>query len=332
MPKEQKKKDKNDKRPSEEETEGNSLSLAEHDYCGSDMETENGSGGKRSFEDASDSPPLTPSKASLAKSLEFQSGEECKAKVASLENEALLLCKEIDMLKEKAREKDRYSRRWNLRIKGLKELCDCCLWHRFALARPDICGRWLAAIKRRNFKPTKYSNICSQHFTRDCFKHECNNHVLKDNAVSSLYTSSRLQTEVTPRLTTQHLLRKPSAQTPLSLPMSDAEETPAEHPSEAQPGPDHSSTFVSCDHNYTVENTVQQKRSIEKLQEQLKKLRKRLKTVQQKCRRQERQLKRFRAMRQVQKPSKDTPLGDGYVILPKEIYDVLRGIETVGAL
>ncbi|CAM4596790.1 unnamed protein product [Leuciscus chuanchicus] len=172
MPKEQKKKDKNDKRPNEEGKEGNSSTLAEHDYCGADMETEDGSGGKRSFEDTSDSPPLTPSKgehqrklskqsptatdilnavqalhirfdrqddkmadlnkkltdnsvmiASLAKSLEFQAGEvqECKGKIAGLENEALLLRKEVDMLKEKAREKDRYSRRWNLRIKGLKE-------------------------------------------------------------------------------------------------------------------------------------------------------------------------------------------------------------------
>ncbi|XP_026098670.1 uncharacterized protein LOC113069810 isoform X3 [Carassius auratus] len=201
-------------------------------------------------------------------------------------------------------------------------------FHKFPLTRPDICGKWLAAIKRRNFKPTKYSNICSQHFTRDCFKRECNNRVLKDNAVPSLFTSSRLQTEAASLEETF----SPDLEFPLSLPMSDAEETPAEHPSEAQPGPDHSSTFISCDHNYTVEDTVQQKRRIGTLQEQLEKLRKRLKTVQQKCRRQERQLERFRAMRQVQKPSKDTPLREGYVILPKEIYDVLIGIETIGAL
>lgn len=127
----------------------------------------------------------------------------------------------------------------------------------------------------------------------------------------------------------------------LSLPLSDAEETPAVRPSEAElcpstalpePGPDlHTSAFVSCDHNYTVEDTVQQKRRIEQLQEQLEKLRKRLKTVQQKCRRQERQLERFRAMSEVQKPGKDAALGESYVILPKEIYDVLKGIETIGA-
>lgn len=62
------------------------------------------------------------------------------------------------------------------------------LFCRFPLARPIICGKWVAALRRNNFKPTKYSNICSQHFTKDCFKSECNNRVLKDNAVPSLFT------------------------------------------------------------------------------------------------------------------------------------------------
>lgn len=43
-------------------------------------------------------------------------------------------------------------------------------------------------MRRNNFKPTKYSNICSQHFTKDCFKIECNNRVLKESAVPSLFT------------------------------------------------------------------------------------------------------------------------------------------------
>lgn len=201
-------------------------------------------------------------------------------------------------------------------------------FHKFPLARPDVCGKWVAAMKRRNFKPTKYSNICSQHFTRDCFKRECNNRVLKDNAVPSLFTFSKLQMQAASLEETF----SPDMDFPLSLPLSDADEPPAVRPSEAELCPSaalpdlHSSGFVSCDHNYTVEDTVQQKRRIEQLQEQLEKLRKRLKTVQQKCRRQERQLERFRAMSEVQKT------GESYVILPKEIYDVLKGIETIGAL
>jgi len=70
------------------------------------------------------------------------------------------------------------------------------VYDRFPLARPDICGKWVSAMKRRNFKPTKYSNICSQHFTRDCFKRQCNNRVLKDNAVPSLFSFSKLQLQV----------------------------------------------------------------------------------------------------------------------------------------
>uniref|UniRef100_A0A3B5LFM9 THAP domain-containing protein 1 n=1 Tax=Xiphophorus couchianus TaxID=32473 RepID=A0A3B5LFM9_9TELE len=62
-------------------------------------------------------------------------------------------------------------------------------FHKFPLARPDVCRKWVAAMRRSNFKPTKYSNICSQHFSQDCFKRECNNRVLKDNAVPSLFES-----------------------------------------------------------------------------------------------------------------------------------------------
>lgn len=62
------------------------------------------------------------------------------------------------------------------------------LFTRFPLARPDICCKWVAAMRRNNFKPTKYSNICSQHFTEDSFKRECNNRVLKESAVPSLFT------------------------------------------------------------------------------------------------------------------------------------------------
>ncbi|XP_067263056.1 THAP domain-containing protein 1 isoform X3 [Chanodichthys erythropterus] len=185
-------------------------------------------------------------------------------------------------------------------------------------------------MKRRNFKPTKYSNICSQHFTRDCFKRECNNRVLKDNAVPSLFSFSKIQAA------SLEDAFSPDMDFPLSLPLSDAEETAVVRPSETEPEPNpdlHASACVSCDHNYTVEDTVQQKRRIEQLQEQLEKLRKRLKTVQQKCRRQERQLERYRAVSQIRKTGKkDVTPGESYVILPREMYDVLKGIETIGAL
>lgn len=52
---------------------------------------------------------------------------------------------------------------------------------------------------------------------------------------------------------------------------------------------------VSCDHNYTAEDSARQKRRMEQLEEQVERLRRRLKSSQQRCRRQERQLLRLRA-------------------------------------
>ncbi|RMC22325.1 hypothetical protein DUI87_00637 [Hirundo rustica rustica] len=60
-------------------------------------------------------------------------------------------------------------------------------FHKFPLTRPDLCKKWEAAVKRKNFKPTKYSSICSEHFTPDCFKRECNNKLLKENAVPTIF-------------------------------------------------------------------------------------------------------------------------------------------------
>uniref|UniRef100_UPI003AAFDDAA THAP domain-containing protein 1 n=1 Tax=Centroberyx gerrardi TaxID=166262 RepID=UPI003AAFDDAA len=195
-------------------------------------------------------------------------------------------------------------------------------FHKFPLARPDVCGKWIAAMRRNNFKPTKYSNICSQHFTGDCFKRECNNRVLKENAVPSLFGCGTLH------------IKSESLEDPfpseidftLALPLSDQEEEPAGGVPACGPPAAHSTAAVSCDHNYTVEDSVQQKKRIEQLEEQLERLRKKLKTTQQKCRRQERQLKRLKAAGELRR---EPAGGEGYVILPKEIYHVLKGIDAI---
>uniref|UniRef100_A0A4W6F6R9 THAP domain-containing protein 1 n=1 Tax=Lates calcarifer TaxID=8187 RepID=A0A4W6F6R9_LATCA len=176
-------------------------------------------------------------------------------------------------------------------------------FHKFPLARPDVCGKWVAAMRRNNFKPTKYSNICSQHFTKDCFKRECNNRVLKENAVPSLFTFS------------------------LSIKVKQLRSTV---PSKTIPTKILNSCSVfSCDHNYTAEDSAWQKKRIEQLEEQLERLRKKLKTTQQRCRRQERQLKRLKAACEVPRAGREQPaaFGEGYVILPKQIYHTLKGIE-----
>ncbi|XP_058473562.1 THAP domain-containing protein 1 [Solea solea] len=216
-------------------------------------------------------------------------------------------------------------------------------FHKFPLARPDVCGKWVAAMRRNNFKPTKYSNICSQHFTKDCFKRECNNRVLKENAVPSLFTFSlsiKSESLENPFPSEIHF--------PLSLPLTSdpvveeevEEEVVEEEQQQQQPEPGRSlpdgrrdTTAVSCDHNYTAEDSARQKKRIEQLEEQLERLRKKLKTTQQKCRRQERQLKRLRAAascKTMPRSGREPPpaaAGEEFVILPKEMYHTLRGME-----
>ncbi|MBN3276622.1 THAP1 protein, partial [Polyodon spathula] len=213
-------------------------------------------------------------------------------------------------------------------------------FHKFPLARPDVCEKWVSAMRRNNFKPTKYSNICSQHFTKDCFKRECNNRVLKENAVPSVFCFSTASGKVRPfyRVKVEQEPQEPPSPEPPSVPEQQQQQQVQPQP---QPQPQHmvqmvmhpllSSQSVSCDHNYTVEDTVQQKKRIQQLEEQVDKLRKKLKTVQQKCRRQERQLEKIKAIRDFQK-DKDAVSGESYVILPTELYEVLKGIESTESL
>lgn len=60
---------------------------------------------------------------SLAKALEFNAAElkECKSNVSTLEEKVAAQEKENSDLKKRTGEHERYSRRWNLRIKGIKE-------------------------------------------------------------------------------------------------------------------------------------------------------------------------------------------------------------------
>lgn len=180
-------------------------------------------------------------------------------------------------------------------------------FHKFPLARPNICVKWVAAMRRNNFKPTKYSNICSQHFTKDCFKMECNNRVLKDNAVPSLFTFNLNMKTLEDSFTSEiHF--------PLSLPLTSDPETVVMKEPERTNLTKIWGNIVSvfCDHNYTVDDSPpsppipkSDKKRIEQLEKQLHILRKKLRLVQQKCRRQQVRLKRLKALCP-KKKAKDT--------------------------
>ncbi|XP_034048702.1 THAP domain-containing protein 1 [Thalassophryne amazonica] len=191
-------------------------------------------------------------------------------------------------------------------------------FHKFPLARPDVCGKWVAAMRRNNFKPTKYSNICSQHFTKDCFKRECNNRVLKENAVPSLFT---FNLNVKPGSLEDRF--HPEIHFPLALSLTSDPRVNGEESEPRRSQVDYRSdtAAVSCDHNYTAEDSARLKTRIEQLEEQLVRMRKKLKTTQQKCRRQERQLKRIKAACEA------AACSEGYIVLPKHIYHTLKGNE-----
>ncbi|XP_009881613.1 PREDICTED: THAP domain-containing protein 1 [Charadrius vociferus] len=191
---------------------------------------------------------------------------------------------------------------------------------RFPLTRPDLCKKWEAAVKRKNFKPTKYSSICSEHFTPDCFKRECNNKLLKENAVPTIFCYTE------PSEKPEEFAEQPEDPLPPPPPPLSQIDARFVDPSIGllmPPLQTPSNLAVFCDHNYTVEDTVHQRKRIQQLEEQVEKLRKKLKTAQQRCRRQERQIEKLREIVQFQK-EKDILAGKGYVILPNDYFEVVE--------
>ncbi|XP_077201562.1 THAP domain-containing protein 1 [Paroedura picta] len=196
-------------------------------------------------------------------------------------------------------------------------------FHKFPLTRPDLCKKWEAAVRRKNFKPTKYSSICSEHFTPDCFKRECNNKLLKDNAVPTIFchTEPNVKTEGT-----QESVEEPSPPSPSPPPPLQTDPRLVDPSIGLLMPPLHTPNNIAvfCDHNYTVEDTVHQRKRIQQLEEQVDKLRKKLKTAQQRCRRQEKQIEKLRELVQFQK-EKDVLSGKGgYVILPNDYFEIVE--------
>ncbi|ERE89624.1 THAP domain-containing protein 1 [Cricetulus griseus] len=194
--------------------------------------------------------------------------------------------------------------------------CHRCLgwlmW--FPLTRPGLCKQWEAAVRRKNFKPTKYSSICSEHFTPDCFKRECNNKLLKENAVPTIFLC------IEPHDKKEDLEPQEQLPSPPSPPTSQVDAAIGLLMPPLQT-PDNLSVF--CDHNYTVEDTMHQRKRIHQLEQQVEKLRKKLKTAQQRCRRQERQLEKLKEAVHFQR-ERDDASERGYVILPHDCFEIVE--------
>ncbi|XP_055946379.1 uncharacterized protein LOC129976696 [Argiope bruennichi] len=60
-------------------------------------------------------------------------------------------------------------------------------FHRFPLSKPDLLTKWLAAMKKDKWVPTKSDVLCSSHFTDDQFVENCGHRFLAPNAVPSKF-------------------------------------------------------------------------------------------------------------------------------------------------
>ncbi|KAM4809364.1 THAP domain-containing protein 1 [Rhinophrynus dorsalis] len=190
-------------------------------------------------------------------------------------------------------------------------------FHKFPLKRPLICKKWEAAVRRVDFKPTKYSSICSDHFTPDCFKRESNNKLLKDNAVPTLFCYNDAKESRSKN--GKAAVKKEQLNEPAPVPT-----VPEVDPAIGlllPPSYTPSHIAVICDHNYTVEDTVLQRRRIQQLEEQVDKLRKKLKIANQRCRRQERSLVKL------EREVSDFKRGTGYIFLPNNYFESFNETE-----
>ncbi|GCC27331.1 hypothetical protein chiPu_0005755 [Chiloscyllium punctatum] len=179
-------------------------------------------------------------------------------------------------------------------------------FHRFPLKRPELCKKWLAAVRRRNFTPTKNSNLCSEHFTLDCFRKNCNNKILEENAVPSIFCFTR------PNQQSKKL------EIPVTSDQHNAEEISEDTTLKQAHG-----LLTVYDHSYSVGDACLQKKKIQKLEEQNEKLKKKLKFLQQKSRRQEQRLQKMKKLLQQLNPQEILP-HQRCVLLHDTLYEVIK--------
>ncbi|GBN46738.1 THAP domain-containing protein 1 [Araneus ventricosus] len=74
-------------------------------------------------------------------------------------------------------------------------------FHHFPLNDKDRLKQWLVNIRRKNFKPTTYHRLCSEHFTNEDFEYQLftNRRGLKNTAVPTKFCFTTTETPARPR-------------------------------------------------------------------------------------------------------------------------------------
>lgn len=57
-------------------------------------------------------------------------------------------------------------------------------------ANPDLRKKWIEAVKRRNFEPTRNTRLCEKHFTPESYIHFIRKKRLKEDAVPEIFDFS----------------------------------------------------------------------------------------------------------------------------------------------
>ncbi|KAK5650754.1 hypothetical protein RI129_001783 [Pyrocoelia pectoralis] len=61
-------------------------------------------------------------------------------------------------------------------------------FHTFPMKRPEILKLWVQAVRLKDFKPSKNTVLCSEHFTDDCYlESSLHQNLLKKDAVPSIF-------------------------------------------------------------------------------------------------------------------------------------------------
>ena len=109
-------------------------------------------------------------------------------------------------------------------------------FHKFPLKSDELCKKWVVALRRKNFVPTKYSYVCSAHFVSEDYTGEkkASKPRLKDDAVPSVFTFPKHLTSTTrKRKSLKRKIELPAAEDKI-IPIKMAKSLPATEVSPAK--------------------------------------------------------------------------------------------------